>query len=215
MRGEPDKKRIGSLLAYNIAIGFAYFLVEIMLIQAYHSVFLSPSASLILVLAVLLIGSGFGGLLAGRLSLFAATCALAPLLLLGVRLPDWLITSGWAPSLVAGATVATVFAIGFLMGVFFPTGLQLADRWQMRGKIPHLFAINSAAGSLATVVSLYLGVRLGYSWTLIMALVLYALAAVTCHRQRVATQHSQQLAATTRAEQASEPANLQHEAVTT
>jgi hypothetical protein len=101
------------------------------------------------------------------------------------------------------------------MGVFFPTGLQLADRWKMRGKIPHLFAINSAAGSLATVVSLYLGVRIGYSWTLILALVLYALAAVACHRQRVVPQLSQQRAAITSAERASEPASLQHEAVTT
>jgi hypothetical protein len=126
-----------------------------------------------------------------------------------------MITSGWSPALIAAATVATVFAIGFLMGVFFPTGLQLADRWKMRDKIPHLFAINSAAGSLATVVSLYLGVRIGYSWTLIIALALYALAAVACHRHRASMQLSRQAAATTQAEQVVEPAKLQQEAVAT
>ncbi len=182
MRGEQFKGQMATLLVYNLTIGFAYFLVEIMLIQAYHSVFLSPSTSLVLVLGVLLIGSGLGGLLTGRLSPTAATCALAPLLLLGVRLPNWMIAAGWPTVAATSSAVAMVFAVGFLMGVFFPTGLHLADCWKMRAKVPHLFAVNCVAGSLATVVSLYLGIRVGYTWTLIVALALYAFAAVAFRR---------------------------------
>jgi MFS family permease len=169
---------MASLLGYNLAIGFAYFLVEVMLIQACHSVFLSPSASLILVLAVLLVGSGCGGMLAGRVSLPVVTGLLTALLLVGVGVPDRMLAGGWTPSLVTGTAVVMIFGIGVLMGVFFPAGLQLADRWSMRDKIPHLFAINSVAGSLATVAALYLGIRVGYRWTLLLAVLLYGSAAL-------------------------------------
>jgi hypothetical protein len=211
LSGESNKMQMASLLAYNVAIGFAYFLVEIMLIQAYHGVFLSPSASLILVLAVLLIGSGFGGLLAGRLPLLLATGVLTPLLLVGVRLPDWMIMSGWSPSLVAVATAATVFAVGFLMGVFFPHGLRLAAGWQMRSKIPHLFAVNSIAGAMATVVSLYLGIRVGYSWTLILAVILYVLATLIVGRRTDAVPDQQREPATTKECAANGPPMQPHE----
>ena len=73
LRGTERRGGMGLLLFYNVAIGFAYFFIEIMLIQAYQGVFLSPSASLVLVLGVLLIGSAIGGLLADRVRLWWAT----------------------------------------------------------------------------------------------------------------------------------------------
>ena len=74
-----------------------------------------------------------------------------------------------------------IFVVGMNMGIYFPTGLLRARQWSLSERIPHLFAINAMAGSLATVVSLYLAIRVGYTWTLIGAFVLYVAATVACH----------------------------------
>ncbi len=177
LQGVRHKSRISMLVLYNIAIGGAYFLVEIMLIQAYQNVFLSPSASLVLVLGVLLVGSGCGGLASRHLPPWLATLTLGPLLLLSLRVPAWILQLGWDPTASSALAALAVFVVGANMGVYFPNGLQLARRWSLRGKIPHLFAINSIAGSLATVLSFYLAVRVGYTWTIILAFLLYLLAA--------------------------------------
>ena len=89
MRGTARRGGMGLLLFYNVAIGFAYFFIEIMLIQAYQGVFLSPSASLVLVLGVLLIGSAIGGLLSDRVRLWWATAALVPVLACCLQIPAW------------------------------------------------------------------------------------------------------------------------------
>lgn len=179
LRGAGRRGGVCLLLVYNIAIGCGYFLVEIMLIQAYQEVFLSPTTSLVLVLAVLLVGSAIGGLLSHRVRLSWVTAALAPMLAVSPCIPAW--TLSLEPRVACGAAVAVVFLVGMHLGVYFPSGLLLAERWSLRDKVPHLFAVNAVAGSLATVVSLGLAIRVGYTWTLGCAFGLYVVAAVAHH----------------------------------
>ena len=178
LKGLPKRRQMGLLLLYNIAIGCAYFFVEIVLIQAYQNVFLSPSTSLVLVLGVLLIGSAIGGLFSGRISPWLATAALVPVLLICLRVPDVAVSLGLASAPSTTMAVATIFLVGMNMGVYFPTGLQLARRSSLQHKIPHLFAVNAIAGSMASIMSLYLGIRVGYTWTLAIAFLLYLTAAI-------------------------------------
>jgi hypothetical protein len=145
-------------------------------------VFVSPSASLILVLGVLLISSAVGGLLAQRLPLVVATIALIPVLVACLRLPDWTMRWQFDPWWTGATAVAMVGCVGMTMGVFFPGGLLLAQSRSLHEKIPHFFAINTLSGTLATVLSLYLGIRWGYSWTLVAAFALYVIATVTYYR---------------------------------
>ena len=140
MRGIVRRGGLGLLLFYNIAIGFAYFFIEIMLIQAYQGVFLSPSASLVLVLGVLLIGSAIGGLLSNRVRLWWATATLIPVLATCLRIPAWTLQFGLDSWGCGIAAVAMIFLVGMNMGVYFPTGLLLAQRWSLRERIPYLFA---------------------------------------------------------------------------
>ena len=178
VRNVAHRRSVGLLLVYNVAIGLAYFLVEIMLIQVYQRVFLAPSASLAMVLGVLLIGSAAGGLSARVIRPTMATIALVPLVLGCLWLPEWAVAHGWTSAATTAAAVVTIFAVGAAMGVYFPTGLIIADQWSLRAKIPHLFAINAISGSLATVLSLWLGIRAGYTWTVLIALALYIVASV-------------------------------------
>jgi hypothetical protein len=191
MRGVARRRGMGLLLFYNIAIGFAYFFIEIMLIQAYQGVFLSPSASLVLVLGVLLIGSAIGGLLSNCARLWWATATLIPVLATCLWIPAWTVQFGLESWGAGVAAVAMIFLVGMNMGVYFPAGLLLAQRWSLRERIPYLFALNAMSGSLATVVSLYLAIRLGYTWTLIIAFTLYAAATIAYHAAaRESTTHA-------------------------
>ena len=186
-RGLREHRQISRLLLYNIAIGFAFFFVEIVLIQAYQPIFLSPSSSLACVLGVLLIGSAIGGLFAGRVPPWLATAALVPVLLACLRVPDWTLSLELTPLLATSAAVAMIFFVGLNLGVFFPTGLQLARQSALQHKIPHLFALNAVAGAMAGTLCLYGAIRFGYMWMLAAAIGLYCLAAAIDQLARRAT----------------------------
>ena len=166
------------LIVYQVLIGFAYFLVEVMLMHVYQHVLISPTTSLAVVLGALLIGSGIGGQLATWLPPSLAIVALVPCTFVGVRGPEWMLTAGWSNGAIHVASVAMIFVIGMAMGVYFPSGLSLARRQSLGHKIPYLFGINALAGSAASVVSLYCGMRWGYFWTLMLAIGLFGLASM-------------------------------------
>jgi len=166
------------LALYNILIGFGYFFIEIMLLQVYQNVFVSPSMTLILVLGLLLISSGVGGMFAGGIRPAIAAAGLMPLALVAVYAPGAMLTLDLPVFIAKVIGVLLICACGFLMGVFFPKGLMLAGVWNMRPKVPFLFAINSVAGAFAVVLALYSGIKIGYSSTVVIALGIYAVAAM-------------------------------------
>ena len=63
------------------------------------------------------------------------------------------------------------------MGMFFPKGLQSAKEVGLQDKIFHFYAINAAAGCFAVVFALYLGIKIGYVYTIVLGLAFYVSAA--------------------------------------
>ncbi|NOZ85976.1 MAG: hypothetical protein GXP49_06890 [Deltaproteobacteria bacterium] len=177
-----DKKHGLMLVLYNTLIGFGYFFIEIMLLQVYQNVFVSPSMTLVLVLGLMLISSGLGGVFYSRIRPTLAASGLIPLALAAVYAPSAMLWLNLPFFLSKVAGVILVGASGFLMGVFFPRGLGLAGAWDMKSKIPYFFAINSVAGSFAVVLALYSGIRFGYSLTMLTALTIYAMSALMIER---------------------------------
>ncbi|MDJ0765863.1 MAG: hypothetical protein QNJ97_22965 [Myxococcota bacterium] len=173
-----DHKRGLALALYNVMIGFGYFFIEIMLLQVYQNVFVSPSMTLILVLGFLLVSSGVGGMFASRLRPASAAALLIPISLAAVYTPDAIQMLDLPFTIGKVLGVALICACGFMMGVFFPKGLMVAAGWHMRAKVPYLFAINSVAGALAVVLALYSGIKIGYSKTVVIALAIYAVSAL-------------------------------------
>jgi len=177
-RASPGRAVV--LGAYQILVGLAYFLIEIALVNAYGNVFVSAAWALVLVLGLLLVASGLGGVIASRLPTWLATTLLVPTALLALFVPELLLWSGVPVFVGKLVGVLAILASGLLMGVFFPRGLVLADQWSLANRIPHLFALNSVAGSFAVVLALYCGVAVGYRVTILAAIFLYALAGLLC-----------------------------------
>jgi hypothetical protein len=175
-----------SLVAYNALTGFGYLLVEVMLMQVYQSVYVSPSSAFVLTLGALLLGSGLGGLVGARIPPLAALALLAALGAAAVLAPAAALA--WnlphAATMIAGA--ALVAATGFALGLWFPRGLSIAEAWGLQGAAPLCFAINAAAGSFAVAIALLAGVAIGYSATLAAAVVCYGLAALMLEAWRAA-----------------------------
>lgn len=167
---------------YNILIGFAYFLIEIMLIQAYQNVFISAAWSLILVLGLLLLSSGVGGYYCYKLKSWFVTVLLVPISLGAIYIPELVLSSGMPSWIGKTLGVVLIGCTGFLMGFYFPRGLVLADQWNMKAKVPGLFALNSVAGSFAVILALYCGITVGYQNTLLAAIILYFVAGLLSNR---------------------------------
>lgn len=167
------------LICFQLFIGFAYILVEVVLLQLYYSYFLSASWAFVGILATLLISSGLGGqTLAERVRPLPLAAALLATLPLHAALAfDWLDALPLHALRIAAILAATGLS-GFLMGGFFPLGVRLARAHGLGAAAGSYFAANSIAGTTAVAASLYLSIRWGFVETLGVAAALYLLAAL-------------------------------------
>jgi hypothetical protein len=171
--------------AYFLLIGLAFMFVEISLIQR-MSLFLGhPIYSLAIVLFSVILASGVGSLLSDRaVPLSVGSLVGWPLVLavyLGL-LPLWwgkLLDETETGSLIERASVclAMVVPAGVLMGFMFPTGMRLCTRIDSR-ITPWLWALNGAAGVLASGAVVFVSVGTSLNHSLWVGAVAYALLAV-------------------------------------
>ena len=166
------------LLFFQMAVGLAYIMVEILFMNIYQKEFISPSTAFIATLSPLLVSSAWGGQV-----LTKTRNSWRIVLLLAASLGlHWLFIFPGAhlfPLWVRIMTVITLMiASGFLMGYFFPLGLIIAREKGLAQNVSHYFALNCISGAFAVVLSFYLSIRLGFSMTLGLAALLYLAATV-------------------------------------
>ncbi len=173
------RKQHTRLVLCQMMIGSGYILVEILLMQLYHSWFISSSLAFIGTLSTLLISSGLGGQLfqtsERRLSITASLLGLLALHLLlifgGIQ------RVGPYPLKIL-LILSTTAGTGLLMGYYFPLSVRRAREAGLADSIGVYFAVNSVSGALAVVGSLYLSVRFGFIATTACAGSLYLAAAL-------------------------------------
>lgn len=169
-------------LAYFLAIGMGYMLVEIPLIQRFQLYLAQPAYAVAGVLFALLVSSGLG-------SAFSHRLPLKPLLLLLVL---WLLTSPLWFEILFRSTLGlplscrVVFMIlgvspgGFFMGTAFPSGLRLwLSREEYPRWLPLIWAVNGAASVAASVGAMMLALTFGFNRTLIAGALCYFLAFIS------------------------------------
>jgi hypothetical protein len=159
--------------------------VEITLIQR-MSLFLGhPIYSLAIVLFGVVLASGVGSLLSDSAVPLSVSSQVGWPLVLAVYLgllPLWwgkLLDETETGSLIERASVclATVVPAGVLMGFMFPTGMRLCTRIDSR-ITPWLWAVNGAAGVLASGAVVFVSVGTSLNHSLWVGAVAYALLAI-------------------------------------
>ncbi len=159
-RSATSPRRAAPFMIYFAGIGFGFLLIEMSQVQRL-TVFLGhPTYGLSVVLSSLLLASGLGSLLSGRIDVtrsprsgalhLAALVAL--LVVFGVATPS-VIEAFHAATMPARITVALaiLFPPGLLMGMAFPLGMGLAAQ-----RVPEvtawLWGINGATSVCASVL---------------------------------------------------------------
>jgi hypothetical protein len=148
--------------AYFVAIGLGFMLVEIAWLQRFVLYLGHPSRATTTALAALLLGAGLGSMVSVRIEperarrwgwALGVLCAA----LTAAQAPLFAATLGW-PLFGRIAVSAALFGLaGFAMGLPFPLGMASFGE----GRRPWYWALNGAAGVLASVGSLALAMELG------------------------------------------------------
>jgi len=177
-KGEQAGPYAGSI-AYFASLGVGFIAVELALLQHLTLLLGHPIFTLSILLFTLLAAGGVGSRFAGRLRLGAVCLAIGALAALyALALPR--VVPLLLP-LPLGARIAVavllVAPLGFLMGMPFPSGLQLTGHgpfplppfyWGLNG-------IFSVIGSLATIGA---AVLFGFAWAMLGGAAFYLVAAL-------------------------------------
>lgn len=177
----PRRAGIAPFLAYFVAIGIGYILIQVALVQKFILLLGHPTSALSVIVFSMLVASGLGSYFSARLAgagegrldlvfagIVAWIAALAP-----VAGPLCSAAVGWPWAAKAVMTAAMVAPPAFLMGVPFPVGLARLER-RHGPAVRWAWALNAAASVLGSVTAVALGLFLGLRETLLAGGLMYA-----------------------------------------
>ena len=164
-----------SMMVYFAAIGLAFMMVEIGQLERLILFLGHPIYGLTVVVFVLLSASSVGSWYADRVGHWVWTLVVV---LVGVIWLGPLLTSQFEAASTPvriGVSVLMLSPLGFLMGMPFPLGMELAMK---RGDSPTAWywGINGAFSVVSSVLALIVAILWGITATLLVGLVVYSLA---------------------------------------
>lgn len=187
------------LFVYFFSIGIGFMLIELSQVQRFSITLGHPIYALAVVLFTLFLATGLGSVSFGKL------CSLAKNNLQYLLIAVLIVTAifGLAtPALVhalapestpvrVGASIASLFPVGFVLGLGFPAGMRLGFKHN-EALTPWLWGINGAASVLGSVLSVVLSMFAGISVSYWCGFLFYALALACCLKLQKREQADQQ-----------------------
>ena len=173
---------------YFMLLGLAFLFVEIAFIQKFILFLSHPLYAVAVVLAGFLVFAGLGSAFsesfaarleaAGRSAVTVAVTGIAAIAILQVLLLPAVFQSliGQPDVVRIVVSIALIAPLAFFMGMPFPLGLARVSA-ETPAFIPWAWGINGFASVIAAVLATLLAIELGFSVVIMVALVLYAVAA--------------------------------------
>jgi SAM-dependent methyltransferase len=168
---------------YFFTIGFSFMLIEIAFIQKFILFLSHPLYAVAVVLSAFLMFAGLGSALSGRLpGLISVSRAVAGIVLITIAYlfllpPLFRLSMPLHDTLKILITIALISPLAFLMGMPFPLGLSLVAR-RDAPLIPWAWGINGCASVLSAICATILAIHAGFVTVILLAMLLYLLAAV-------------------------------------
>ena len=171
---------VGRVALYFPALGLGFLFIEIALIARASLWLNNQTGGFALVLTAMLVFSGLGSLLSGRVAAPRHGLALAALGIALWCLAAWaglgplaLATLGWPAPARALLLVAVLAPVSVALGLPFPLGLrQVGDG----AALPWAWALNGAFSVVATPAAALLARQAGYGAVLLCGAMMYAVA---------------------------------------
>jgi hypothetical protein len=178
----PPARRTAGYLAYFLALGLGFLLIEISFVQKYVLILGYPTYSLSVTILSLLLFAAVGAFLSqrfwrGDIRRFLAGLLLATVALIALEVIalSWIRDAALALSLPSriAITILLQLPIGVALGMYFPTGLEILRR-NAPQLIPWAWAVNGVASVASTVLAVILGMGIGFSGVAWVAVAIYA-----------------------------------------
>ncbi len=171
------KREVLRYIFYFALLGLGFMLIEISLIQRFSIFFGHPIYSITVILFSVLLFSGIGSFLTGKLntkiSRVISTLILIGIIFLGISFSFFKIQT----SLILKFFLSILFLapLSLFMGMPFPSGIRLLDK-RDRQLIPWAFGINCLTATIGSVLTLILYINFGFRITFLTALAVYLFA---------------------------------------
>ncbi|HEX2222357.1 MAG TPA: hypothetical protein VHK06_07510, partial [Candidatus Limnocylindria bacterium] len=180
--GEVGAGRAARTLVYFTALGLAFLLVEIALVQRAILVLGQPALALAAVIGGVLLASGIGSLASSRMPWRASLAAAVALAALGA------LTSGAVAQALLGQSLpvrligvtAAIAPLAVFMGVPFARGIAALGAHP--AMVPWAWAANGSASVIAGVLAVLLSLSFGLGAVLWVGAGFYAVALLTAPR---------------------------------
>ena len=164
------------------SIGLGFMIIEVTLFQKMVLYIGSPTIALSILLSSLLVGMGLGsyfgneifpGNIYRRLSIGSAA-----IIIVGVFLAAGYssILSGFTEAgnvVRALLSVLLILPLGFLLGIPFPTAIQLLKQTNMEQYVPWMYGVNGAMSVLGSVAAVILSMQIGFTFFFAVGLFCY------------------------------------------
>jgi len=179
---EGETTGLWRVLAYFLAIGFAFMLIEIAFIQKFILFLSHPLYAVAVVLSAFLVFAGLGSALSGRwgtkFSVYRVVAGIAVLAILYVSLlPPLFQQLISLPDMAKiGISAVLIAPLAFLMGMPFPLGLSRVAQLSP-SRVPWAWGINGCASVMGAVLATVLAIHAGFMVVVVIAVLLYLLAA--------------------------------------
>ncbi|MBI1851963.1 MAG: hypothetical protein HYR85_16620 [Planctomycetes bacterium] len=190
--GKTRRLRARSL-AYYACLGMGFMLVEIPILQKFILLFGRPTLTFSVILFSLLLCTSLGSLVmqrfqAASLRKLVIVSAIGVIAIAGSYLLvlDSIIGVLLPLSLTAriAGTFALMLPLGLFLGIPFPAGLRMED--DERSNVPLAWAVNGLASVLGSIAATVLGVAVGFTQALALAMIAYTVVGALSLRTRTA-----------------------------
>lgn len=170
-------------LTIFVCIGLGFMTLEIALFQKLVLYLGSPTISLSILLSSLLVGMGTGSFFGGKIykNNYRKRLRLVSMLIIVVGaalfiLAPYLLNKFLAYNLSYRALISflLIFPFGYLLGIPFPTSLQILKEEKMEKYIPWMYGINGVMSVLGSVIAVLLSLLFGFTAVFFAGLSLYA-----------------------------------------
>ncbi len=179
----PKQKGVMTFLWYFLCLGAGYILVQVALIQKFVLLLGHPTYALTVIIFSMLVASGIGSYLSGRLvagddvRLVRVLSAVAVLVgtLAFISTPLVAAAAGWPLQAKIALTTLAVAPAAFLMGMPFPSGLRRLEK-RHAPSVRWAWSLNAAASVLGSASAIFLAIYIGLRATLLVGAALYLCA---------------------------------------
>ncbi len=177
------EESISRISKYFIAIGMAYMLIEIPIVQKASLYFGNPTIAFSSILFSILISSGIGSLMSGHkkvkkytqespMYLLVTAVGVVSVLLAIDRVI--LLTNGFDTVLKLITMFLMLLPMGILMGIPFPAGMsKIKEITENKDVIPLMWGVNGIFSVIGSILAVSISMKFGFNITILAGAALY------------------------------------------